>query len=245
MKHAFGLLKALRLSNGGWRFPINTSVNAESANALDCAFVLEPVDLEFQLLQMTPSEAKVIRGVTTCGDGPSLSRLKLSPGYFGQSGSEAETFGGLLGALVGAHGNPTHKLPALSTRLAAVFNPAPIGRLCSALVETRTVDATALSIDAPESFDDIVPALWGYVAYAFFSKHARAHSSISRLALSDVVLDRDAAEAVATVLQADDPVIHLYGQSRDFDGNEAPTIPPVAAPTTRMMLMQGATVTFQ
>jgi hypothetical protein len=53
--------------------------------------------------------------------------------------------------------------------------------------------------------------MWERVAFALFSNHARAHSSITSVTLSDVFLTLRDVEAVAKVVDAVDPIGLLFG----------------------------------
>lgn len=86
-----------------------------------------------------------------------------------------------------------------------------VGRACTAFAETRTTDSVQVVLWQPTP--EARRRLWQCLAYAFFVKHARARSSVTKLELRGQAMGVADAEAIADVLESDDPAYLLFGRN--------------------------------
>jgi hypothetical protein len=145
-ERGFALLMDLHAEHGGWRFSVNRGER-------NCAFVLEPIEWKFFTRTMTQEDAKLLGKLARPGAMPPVSCLELS-GDYRHLGAEVRAYSDLMVALLRLDDSPSARIPSLSICWSIVDHTAGMGRLCSALAETRAVDAVTLRFSEFEEDED-------------------------------------------------------------------------------------------
>lgn len=125
--------------------------------------------------------------------------------------------GRLFERLLCASSCPSDKRANITLRFA---ERQTIDRVCTALAETRITNSVVLSLYDFRLTPETRRRMWQSIAYAFFVKHARARSSISKVDLLQVpCMTMADAEAITEVLTSDDPAYLLFGHSAGDEDN--------------------------
>lgn len=251
VENIYRLLKAAQRASGGWRFPVVIPPSADGKKSpLECAFVVEPLDVALSTGGLLLTEAELIGRLVVARDDCPLSRVSVMTHITEDAGLDAaraaQAVGKMVGRVLCASGCLDEMPPNLEEVefSASMPNLAAAGRICSALAETQTTDTVKLSCGRHHEEDEWEPRFWAYIAHAFFSAHAQENSSITTLSLDDTELTVEAADAFAAALAADDPVSCVYGRHGfSTEGSAATT--PLGRSRDRWMLKQGSAVTIQ
>lgn len=217
LEQLWGAMKALRARHGGWRFPVHLTLSGAN---LDCGFTLGSVTLKVHEFDL--DEKVVLEDMATNGTGLTLSKVALPRWFDGfvddDDAENACHIGQLMERLLCASGSPAERHAVVEL---VKFTPRPryptdVARACSAAAEARIASGFNLSLGLEDSTPAaMVTWMWKWVAYALFSRHARARSSITSVVLRDVVITEADADAVAEVISSSDPLRLLFSHLED------------------------------
>lgn len=244
LERTYRAVRALQARHRGRRLPVNLSALDHDGSPFDCAFVLEPLDIEMLLELLTPESTELVGEVVGAADELPLCRLVLMPEiHFRLNMDPAraiQALGKMISRVLCASGCSEKSLPVVDV---VHFSwtpdtPAPMARICSALAETRTADTFEMSFDEEVDIGAMGPTVWGYLAYGLYSKHARKHSSIRNLRLACAKLTSKDAVAFVAVVGLANPVKLLFASQQG-------SAPPSERSRARWTISRGTTVTLQ
>lgn len=164
-----------------------------------------------------PKAVGVVEELATCGNGLAISSFSLSTRlqeeYEIDVARALQTIGRMLERALCATGCASQSKSAVRKIELGSLDAYRIGRVCSAIAETRTAEELSLSVFRFHMTPAMQRRVWGSLAYALFSKRARARSSISSVHLKNIFMSEADTEAVAAVLAAHDPAKHVLGRN--------------------------------
>lgn len=245
-EHIYRTLQVFKASHNGWRVPVRVS-NREASD-IQCAFVLQPMQMELLAGWITPSAPKVIEAMTGGANEVPISLIKvvahLDPDVPAEYTAGAQIVGHALERLLCATGVPEVARVMLDELylVCMLHQPGAISRLASGIAETRTTRSLRLVFEDLDETDSLDARTWELLAYALFSKHAR--STITQVSLSDITMTEWCADAIAAVLASDDPVEHLFVRQTRANGDEDAS-EQHRHRVSHVMLPRGSTVAIQ
>lgn len=244
------VLRATKLAHGGWRVPVGMTAVGHIDFPVECAVVLEPMELLLQGDSLSQTKIDAVTGFLRDSEAIPLSYLAITPqmppSLKISHAQSQQAIGYLLERVFCAGSAAATEVHTIDTVFLswAVKEEASLARLCSALIEARTVRNLRLSLEPMLASRDIQAKAWSLVAFALFSDLACERSSITHVELIDAIITHEDVDAICAVFSASNPVQHLLGQWYcDHAGSEEPADTSTA--TTRWMLKRGSPVTLQ
>jgi hypothetical protein len=251
-----GLLE-LKERCGGWRVPVELPPQGVSASSINCGLAVRSISVHNSKHRLKQEAAVTVMDMMTHSHGLTISEVWLWTGPNNtdevvDDGAKALASGKLFERILCVSGcakkdHRNVKRINLSHELGSFTD---FARLSSALAETQTVESIILRVASSanifENYTRQIQHAWKYLAYALFSRHARARSSVTSVTLHGLEcleMWEEQMDGFAEVLASADPAIELFRASGipDHDGDGNAVIPD---PGTIGMLKKGTHLTL-
>lgn len=229
-----GLLE-LKERCGSWRIPVELPPRGVSATSIDYTVSVGSIDVQSTKHRPPQVVAATLEDMVTGCDGLKISQMAFSTGFDSDSevineGEKALASGKLFERILCAsgRGKKDHHAVQHINLFHLLGSFTEFARLSSALAEMQTAESIILRFTSrADSFDDFVREIehaWKHLAYALFSRHAHARSSVTSVTLHGLEcleMWEEHMNGFAKVLASADPAIELfraYGVP-DYDNN--------------------------
>lgn len=233
LRSAWSCFQDLKTRYGGWRFPVELPHRMEEPT-IDCAVVLGSIALYCLGDEMSPVSALLVEDMVTRGEGLTISELALTLGrevdpddyydedddegdYEGDATEDALATGRLLERVLWASGCPSGACAAIQgfNLFCTLDSDTQFARACTAIAETQTTDALTLRFypvsDDLHELQSRVQHAWEYLAYALFSRHARARSSMTTVELDGLEMSIADGYCIAAVVNSKTQLVCCLG----------------------------------
>jgi hypothetical protein len=216
-------LRSLCAKYDGWRFPVHAGAPVSSMKAGDlasnapttCVLVVEPVRLHVRAcVPVSRWATLILDDIATAPNGPAIDEVKIGLVHTRAMTVADEVLdeGRLFQRLL-------CRASVKYSRMSFTFEGSrTIDQVCTALAQTQSGDSIEISRSNPRLSAESAEScrsVWLGVAYAFFSKLARARSSVSKVTLSNFPsLTMADVEAIAMVVASNEPAHLLFGGDR-------------------------------
>lgn len=188
-----------------------------------------------------------MEGLVTGGEGVPISWLDLSVGGREVDAARAaQSMGSVYEQIFCATGSPEHSRAAVET-ISVSFDAeraSDLARMCSGVVETQTTTNLDLHIKPAFVAPRMQRRVWECMAYALFSSHARARSSVSSVRITGFNMTEADANAVAAVLASPDLTRLLFEGAANDDVRRTSTQDSDRVELTTGLVERGTMVTL-
>lgn len=206
-------LQKVQAKHKGWCIPIHGGrhISAEDGDIAvpECAIVLDPIHVDLAGDIFTPERAVMAGSLAEFGQGARL-HLRSHAAFDDEDVDEAmRVLGNMYNQVLGVdsrHNQATMKSIDLHCGNASI---AQMRNLCYSIAQAQSTSTLTLRFEH-ESMESLSrKKLWTFLAHALFSKHAKAHSTITNVSLHDIVLSELDATTLDEALSTDDIVNFL------------------------------------
>lgn len=213
-EHMWGSIGGMRSRLGPHHFPATplSSKEASPTTHPECVFVVEVVEFDASLREMTFRLQDVLTDMAATGEGLVLSNLgvNLTPGdnFSYSCDSVAEGVGSLLESLLCKPDSPARsKLKSLKLS-GGPWTEAQLSRLCTAIAVTPSAKHISIALNMSYADQKTHTIMWEMIAFALFSRHSC--SSLTSVTLSRVHIRREDVDAMELVADTEDPTWMLF-----------------------------------